>query len=99
MCRKCIYLIGFRHRRICDDWNHLWIYWKRHSEVEGLSHKPRTVETERSQLLTGIEENSAAATDDCLPVRYAMKNVRDAQPWRKVVPGSLPKRRTLRRQF
>src|SRR5260370_31690969 len=83
-------------RRIHDGGNY-WKHWKG-SAGQKLTKclKSWSVETLRPQLLTGIEEDAAPTPYNSLPARCVMYDVRCTQPWRKIVPSSLPQGRSLR---
>src|SRR5258708_4804277 len=74
-----------------DGWEH-----RKGSGSGGTRNNPRPLESQRPQLLAGVEENAAPATHHRFPARRVVKDVRTTQPRREVVPGGMPEGRTLR---
>src|SRR6266446_9465798 len=86
------------HGRIHDGGNLPCGRSRKRSAPECKCEEPCPIEGQRTQLLTGIEENAATATHNGFPAWRVVEDVRTTQPRRKVVPRGVPQRRALRRQ-
>src|SRR3984957_7447898 len=92
-----ISVVVWRHGRIHGGGN-----CRKHRKRSGQKitecDKPRPVEADRPLLLTGIKENTAAATHNRFVARCVTEDIRRTQSRREIEPSGPPKGRTLRSQ-